>query len=158
MTPVPPSTPVIDPAAMARVDDDAWEKLAIARTRTVDAAQGFRKMAEHAEPSFAPIVEAFLELHSRHAAEFTRLLAEAGHPPTDDGSLMGAVNRLVVATRALLDDIDADVLRQVHSGEENVADAYQEALEAGLPAPVRDRVAAMLGELNELLDDTRPVG
>jgi uncharacterized protein (TIGR02284 family) len=155
MTTVPP-TPVIDPATAA--DRDAWEKLASARTRTVDAAQGFQKMAEHAEPSFAPIVEAFLELHTRHAGEFTRLLTEAGHPPTDDGSLMGTVNRLVVATRALLDDIDADVLRQIHSGEENVADAYQEALEAGLPAMVRDRVTAMLGELNELLDDTRPVG
>jgi uncharacterized protein (TIGR02284 family) len=134
-----------------------WDAVASARTRTLDAGEGFKKMAEHAEPSFAPIVEAFLELHTRHAAELSRILTDAGQPPQDDGSVMGTINRLVVATRAFLDDIDGDVLKQIHSGEENVASAYQDALSADLPAQVRNRLAVMLAELNELLADTRPI-
>jgi uncharacterized protein (TIGR02284 family) len=165
MTPVPPVPPVIDPAGKGRPFGDPplaegsdWDAVATARTRTLDAGQGFQKMAEHAEPSFAPIVQAFLELHTRHAAELTRILTDAGQTPDDDGSMMGTINRLVVATRALVDDIDGDVLKQIHSGEENVASAYRDALSANVPPSVRDRLATMLAELNELLDDTRPIG
>lgn len=164
MTPVPPVPPVIDPAGKGRPCGDPplaegsdWDAVATARTRTLDAGQGFKKMAEHAEPSFAPIVQAFLELHTRHAAELTRILTDAGLPPEDNGSMMGTINRLVVATRALVDDIDGGVLKQIHSGEENVTSAYQDALSAELPASVRERIAGMLAELNELLDDTRPI-
>jgi uncharacterized protein (TIGR02284 family) len=164
MTPVPPVPPVIDPAGEGRpfgdpplAENSDWDAVATARTRTLDAGQGFRKMAEHAEPSFAPIVDAFLELHTRHAAELTHILTDAGLPPEDNGSVMGTINRLVVATRALVDDIDSDVLKQIHSGEENVTSAYQDALSAEIPATVRERLAGMLAELNELLDDTRPI-
>ena len=164
MTPVPPVPPVIDPAGEGRpfgdpplAESPVWAAVAAARTRTLDAGQGFKKMAEHAEPSFAPIVEAFLDLHIRHAEELTRILTDAGLPPEDNGSMMGTINRLVVATRALVDDIDGGVLKQIHSGEENVISAYQDALSAELPATVRERLAGMLAELNELLDDTRPI-
>ncbi len=70
---------------------------------------------------------------------------------------MGAVNRMVVATRALFDDIDADLLSQIHSGEGHVVAAYEQALATNLPGPAHDRLAEMLAELNALLADTRPV-
>jgi uncharacterized protein (TIGR02284 family) len=142
-------------AADPRIPD--WEPLADARTRTLDALAGFDKMAEHAEPTFAPIVEAFRDLHRRHGEEMTRILSDAHHAPEDGGSMMGTVNRLVVATRALFDDIDADVLDQIHSGEEHVVQAYRGALSAHVPQHVTDKVSRMLDELNDLLADTRPV-
>lgn len=158
MTTLPPVAPIIP------VDQDpsdarssAWEKVADARTRTLDAKEGFQKMAEHAEPAFAPIVEAFLDLHTRHGDQLTRLLADAGVAPQDDGSFMGTVNRMVVATRAFFDDIDADVLRQIHSGEEHVLRAYDEAMSSDIPAEARSTLSQLSAELKALLADTRPV-
>jgi uncharacterized protein (TIGR02284 family) len=101
-------------------------------------------------------VAAFRDLHHRHGAELTRLLAEAGRPVDSDGSMMGTVNRLVVGTRALVDDIDADVLKQIHSGEEHVLEAYGEALAADLPQDIRDRLDAQHRELTALLADHPP--
>ncbi len=163
---VPPVVPVVPPFVedeleverTGSADREAWDAVTDARTRTLDALEGFKKMAEHAEPEFAPIVAAYVELHTRHGEELTRMLVDAGVPPDGDASLMGSVNRVVVATRAMVDDIDADVLKQIHSGERHVMAAYQGALAADLPLEASDRVAGLLAELRELIDDTRPVG
>jgi hypothetical protein len=144
-----------DPLGQDRPAD--WSAVESAQTRTLDALAGFEKMAEYAEPGFAPIVEAFRDLHQRHGDRLTRILSDAGHALGSEGSLMGTVNRAVVATRAVFDDIDEDVLKQIHSGEQNVVAAYQDALGAGLPQGSRDEIARMLSELEALLDDTRPV-
>lgn len=163
---VPPFSPVSDPLATRlrqKIADrppearEDWSAVEAARTRTLDALAGFEKMAEHAEPEFAPIVAAFVELHTRHGNDLTRLLADAGQAPDEGGSIMGSVNRMVVATRALFDEIDADILSQIHSGEAQVVTAYESALTAALPAGAHDRMAVLLAELNELLADTRPV-
>jgi uncharacterized protein (TIGR02284 family) len=135
----------------------AWDAVEHARTRTLDALSGFDKMAEHTEADFAPIVAAFRELHQRHAEALGRILTDAGRAPDSDGSMMGTVNRVVVATRAMFDDIDHDVLEQIHSGEQHVATAYAKALDTDLPQQVRDRIAQMADELDALLVDTRPV-
>lgn len=163
MTSIPPFSPVInstltgdDTTATAPVSE-SWDTVATARTRTLDALAGFEKMAEHAEPHFAPIVAAFIELHRRHGDALTRLLADNGVALDEGGSIMGTVNRVVVATRALFDEIDEDVLTQIHSGEEHVMDAYQEAIAADLPEAARQELATMLVELREILQDTRPV-
>jgi uncharacterized protein (TIGR02284 family) len=142
-----------DPTGADRSD---WDLVADARTRTLDALAGFDKMAEHAEPEFAPTVAMFRDLHQRHGDALTRVLADAGFPPEDDGSMMGTVNRIVVATRALFDEIDADVLAQVRSGEEHVLAAYDEALAARLPPAVHDELAAMRAELKQVLDGLAP--
>jgi uncharacterized protein (TIGR02284 family) len=131
---------------------DGWGAVAAARTRTLDALAGFEKMVELAQPEFAPTVMAFRDLHDRHANSFTRMLTDAGHPPADEGSMMGTVNRVVVATRALFDEIDADVLSQIRSGEEHVLAAYDEALEGDLPADVQDQLVDLRSELAKLLD------
>lgn len=136
--------------------DHDWDALAAARTRTLDALAGFEKMAELAEPDFRPTVARFLDLHRRHGDELTRLMSDAGHPPQDNGSLMGSVNRLVVATRALFDDIDADILARIRSGEDHVLAAYDTALEARLPAAVASRLAVLRDELRQLLAATCP--
>lgn len=163
---VPPFSPMSDPlATRLRAEiangppepDANWSAVEAARTRTLDALAGFEKMAEHAEPEFAPIVAAFVELHTRHGNDLTRLLADAGQAPDEGGSIMGSVNRMVVATRALFDEIDADLLSRIHSGEAHVVTAYEAALTATLPAGAHDCIAGLLAELKELLADTRPV-
>ena len=162
MTLIPPVSPMID-ATLPGSDTqatasrrEAWDAVATARTRTLDALAGFEKMAEHAEPDFAPIVRAFVELHSRHGEDLTRLLADNAEVPEEGGSIMGTVNRVVVATRALFDEIDEDVLTQIHSGERHVVEAYEAAADVDLPDSARQKMSMMLVELREILEDTRP--
>jgi Domain of unknown function (DUF2383) len=125
-----------------------------ARTRTLDAREGFAKMVEHAEPEFAPIVARYFEHHSRHAEGLTRILNDARIAKDADPSLMVAVNRLVVATRAMFDDIAADVLKQIRSGERHVLDAYDDARDDRLPDEVQHCLSEMSAELWTLIEET----
>jgi uncharacterized protein (TIGR02284 family) len=163
MTNVPPLVPLLDADSRdtggpgrTRAEIAAWEAVSDARTRTLDVQEGFAKMAEHAEPEFAPVVQAYLKLHTRHGEDLTRMLTDAGIRPDRDGSFMGSINRLVVATRALFDDIDADMLAQIRSGEERVLDAYETALSTDLPPVEREHMTRLLNELKTLLAETRP--
>lgn len=152
MTQVPPSGP-FPPASDAM--DAAYGAVEKALNRTKDALSGFETMVEKAEPAFRPVAERFRALHARHVAALSRLLTDAGRTPDTDGTLMGTVNRAVVATRAFFDRIDTDVLAQVFSGEENVIAAYRDALDAPLSSPEHDVLTGLLGELQTLVAETR---
>lgn len=135
--------------------DAAYAALETALTRTTDARAGFETMVDRAEPSFRPVAERFRALHARHAERLARMLTDAGRAPDTDGSLMGTVNRAVVATRAMFDEIDADVVPQIVSGESHVLDAYRDALDAPLPAPEHEALASLLAELQAALEEAR---
>lgn len=135
--------------------DDAYDAVETALTRTSDARAGFETMVDKAEPSFRPVAQRFLDLHTRHAALLSALLSDAGRAPDTDGSLMGTVNRAVVATRAFFDRIDDDVVRQIVQGEQSVVSAYGEALDSDLPAAERDILSGLLAELQTLVAETR---
>lgn len=152
MNQVPPSGP-FPPASGAM--NAAYDAVETALNRTNDALAGFETMVEKAEPAFRPVAERFRALHARHAAELARLLRAAGRVPDTDGTIMGTVNRAVVATRAFFDRIDTDVLAQVFSGEEYVTDAYRAALEAPLSSPEHDVLSGLLTELQTLVAETR---
>jgi hypothetical protein len=144
-----------DPITAPTMDDAALDSLAHAHTRTVDAQAGFEKMVQKAEPAFRATAARFRDLHRAHAAVLATLLQQHGRRPDPDGSFMAVVNRLVVATRALVDDIDGDVMAQVRDGENHVLAAYREA-ENAVPFPVlKSSIAALRTELESLLAETR---
>ncbi|QYK41449.1 MAG: DUF2383 domain-containing protein [Paracoccaceae bacterium] len=160
MTTFPFVDPLMGPVAGLAGDDPAptapdMSVVVIAHERTVDAAAGFDKMAEKAEPHFRPVAERFLGLHQRHALILAGILRKGGIEPDEDGTLMGTINRAVVATRAFLDEIDEDVMAQVRRGEAHVVEAYENALHAGLPDPDRQVIADLHEELTALLAETR---
>jgi hypothetical protein len=109
-------------------DGEAIDALALLRTRTVDARAGFETMASRAEVAFRPITERLCDLHGAHASRLTEMLVDDGCTPDADGSFMGGVNRTVVATRALFDEINADVMDQGRSGEAHARQAFDEAV------------------------------
>ena len=136
------------------LDATALDSLALAHTRTVDALAGFEKMVEKAEPEFLTTATRFRDLHRAHSTQLSAVLRQHGRTPDDDGSFMSTVNRMVVATRAAFDEIDADVMRQVRSGEENVIAAYRDA-EFRVPYPkVKSTLASLTMELETLLAQT----
>jgi hypothetical protein len=124
------------------------------QTRMVDALSGYDKMAEHAEPGFRPTVDAFRALHQTHIDRIAPLLGRKSR--SQAGSIMGTVNRVVVATRAIFDEIDEDVLEEIRSGEGHVLDAFDEALSNTTDSTLTEALAAMRQELVELLASTTP--
>ena len=140
----PPGTPFPDGMADA---------LANLHTRTVDALAGYETMVAKAEPTFRPVAETFRDIHARHAAATARMLAREGREADADGSFMSAVNRAVVSLRALVDDIDADVLSAIRNGEQHVLDAFDDAIAAGR-AEYDDELVAMRDELQAAIDRT----
>jgi hypothetical protein len=136
------------------VTADELDALHALHGRIVDTLAGFDKMVETAEPAFRPVAEAYQKLHRRHAEEVAQCLAKAGQTPDADGSFMGSVNRAVVATRALFDAIDADVLSHVRSGEGYVLNAFDDAIGHTGDSDRVARLRAMRRELTDLLAAT----
>lgn len=133
---------------------DALDMLETALTRTIDAKAGFDTMVEKSEPEFLPIAKEFRDLHARHSAKLTSMLAEHGRTPDLDGSIMSTVNTAVVSLRALFDEIDDDVMDQVRDGEKHVLKALGNALRHIDDPETSGQINRMIDELNALLART----
>ncbi len=119
--------------------------------QSINTLLGFEKMAEKAEPSFHDVVQRFVALHSRQTSRLDQMVREMGAVPDTDGSFMGTVNRAVVTMRAIFDEIDADTMKQIRSGEEFVLAAFDRAIAASLPQDHDRALNQMKGELVSLL-------
>lgn len=123
--------------------------------RTVDAASGYARMVEKAEPSFRSVVESFRALHATQADRLARMLAGLGREADPDGTFMGTVNVAVVSVRALVDRIDADVMDNIRQGEASVLAAFETALAATSEPAMTTELARMRDALIALLDHNR---
>jgi hypothetical protein len=97
-------------------------------TATNDVLKGYREMLARAEPDVQAVIRRLATLHERHATEQSTELARLREAGTDDNSLQGTVNQVVVILRDWLSDIDRDVLPAVRDGEESLRDEYDKAL------------------------------
>lgn len=136
-------------------NDKALDALETLHTRSVDVLAGFETMVAKAEPEFRPIAEQFQSLHQRQIAEIAAMLTKAGRTPDADGTFMSSVNRAVVSVRAFVDEIDADVLGQIQSGEQHVLDAYGDALAQRQGTQDAARLSEMRQELSTLLAEAQ---
>ncbi|RHZ95564.1 DUF2383 domain-containing protein [Cereibacter sphaeroides] len=136
-------------------DTAAADALEALHDRTLDVLAGFDTMVEKAEPEFLPLARRFQELHRRQSSEIAALLSVAGRSPGDDGTFMSTVNRAVVSLRAIFDKIDEDVIQQIESGEQNVIDAFDEAIAQPQPPEVATKLSELRQELVRLLEEAR---
>lgn len=132
-------------------DDARLDLIAKVHTSVLDTISGFDKMVEKAEPSFKPVAQAFLTMHSRHEGVLAAYLAQAGRVPDDDGSFFGAVNRAVIEVRSWFDDIDRDVMDRVSDGEEQVLETYAEARDAGQTIEANAMLTDQMAEISAAL-------
>ena len=68
------------------------QSLARVHTSVIDARNGQEALAERAEPDIRPVVEAFRDIHERHARELATCMIRHGQSPDDDGSFMTLVH------------------------------------------------------------------
>lgn len=145
------TTPTPDEVRDDEPTETVEDALASLHRRSVDNVAGFAAMVSRAEPSFRDVPQKFHDLHQRHASALAQMLQGRGLEPDADGSFMATVNRVVVSVRSLFDDIDADVMQQIRSGEEWTLDAFDSAIAALRDAPEEARLHDMRAELTELL-------
>lgn len=143
-----PMTPMSEPMNREQPMIDALVTL---HTRSVDSQVGYEKMLEKAEPEFRPTVQRFHAVHAAHAGTIAGMLGAHGYQVDGDGSIMGSINRAVVAVRSFFDDVDSDLLTAIHDGEENVLEAFSDAIAQPLPQADVTKLSDMRDELVALL-------
>lgn len=149
---IPPTAAAAIPTADLR--SDGADALITLHQRTVDVLTGYATMVEKAEPSFQSTAEAFRALHARHADRLARIIADMGHTPDVDGTLMGTVNKAVISLRAMFDEIDDDVMDSVRNGEKHVLEAFDDAIGATTDLALTRDLGDMRAEIVTLLDQT----
>lgn len=97
-------------------------------TATNDVLKGYREMLSRATPEIQADVRRLIDLHERHAAEQQAELVRLNDAQTDDTSVQGTVNKVVVILRDWLSKLDRDVLPAVRDGEVSLRDEYDKAL------------------------------
>jgi len=126
-------------------------------TRLVDARDGLDAMIERAEPKIAPILRKIREDHHESSIRVSAMIVAEGGEPDTDGSVMSAVNKVVVSLRSIFDDIDGDALERVIEGEQHVIDAFEDAAGTCATGRARDELAEMNQRLSTLLDEARRI-
>lgn len=145
MLPMTPMAMPINP------DQPQIDALVTLHTRTVDSGIGYEKMLEKAEPEFRATVQRFHAVHAAHAGILAGMLGEKGYQVDGDGSIMGSINRAVVAVRSFFDDVDADLLTAIHDGEQHVLQAFADAIAQPLTPADISQLTDMRDELVTLL-------
>jgi Domain of unknown function (DUF2383) len=111
------------------MSNGATDALHDVHTATNDVLKGYREMSARAEPEIQSVIRRLIDLHERHAAEQEAELIRLRDAGTDDSSLQGTVNKVVVMVRDWVSDLDRDALPAVRDGEESLRDKYDEALQ-----------------------------
>ena len=119
-------------------------------TATNDVLKGYREMSARAEPDIQTVIRRLTEMHERHAAEQSAELLRLRDAGTDDSSVQGTMNKVVVILRDLVSDLDRDVLPAVRSGETALAHEYQKALR-DVPVGESPSVRALLKTQMDLI-------
>jgi len=122
-----------------------------------DGEQGFRRCAERIErPELRQMFEQRAQECRRAADELARLVGERAAQPDSGGSVGGAVHRGWVAVKdAVTSSDEVSVLQECERGEDYAMNRYQEALQASLPAPVREVVASQYEGVRRNHDQVR---
>ena len=97
-------------------------------TATNDVLKGYSEMSARAKPEIQMVMRRLTDMHERHAADQSDELARLRETGSDDSSVQGTVNKMVVILRDWLANLDRDALPAVRDGEESLRNKYDEAL------------------------------
>ena len=131
------------------------EGLATLQTRLVDTLASYKKMRDTADPVLSPVLEAYIQLHAKHEEKLALRLLQLAEEPDEDGSFFLLVQRAVLETRSLFSVIDANILRQINSGEENILQSYRSAHQAAGDSRDRTMLERQIAELGHLAQKFR---
>ena len=70
------------------------DQLATLQTRLIDVLAGYGTMQEKAEPEIQPIINEYIETHTRHEHQLAERLTTLGHKADEDGSFFSVVQEV----------------------------------------------------------------
>lgn len=120
-----------------------------------DGQNGFREAAEASDDStLKQTLSEYSLQRSRFAGELQAQVVVLGESdPEDSGSVIAAVHRGWIDLKAAVTSHDRHaILAECERGEDSAVAAYRKALEADLPADVRQTVAAQQAEVQQAHD------
>ncbi|MEO1140308.1 MAG: DUF2383 domain-containing protein [Pseudomonadota bacterium] len=129
--------------------------LAKLQVRITDTLAGYDEILKEAEPEIEPLMQRFTQAHQQHEAELSERLRSHGCAPDTDGSSFSLVQRAVIKTRAVFDDMDDDILHAVVRGEERIVRLYDDALNTAQTAEDTALLQMQREQVTDLLDEAR---
>ncbi len=120
-----------------------------------DGQNGFREAAEASDDSsLKKTLSEYSLQRSRFAGELQAQVVALGESdPEDSGSVIAAVHRGWIDLKAAVTSHDRHaILAECERGEDSAVAAYRKALEADMPADVRQTVAAQQTEVQQAHD------
>lgn len=120
-----------------------------------DGQNGFREAAEASDDTtLKQTLSEYSLQRSRFAGELQAQVIGLGESdPEDSGSIVAAVHRGWIDLKAALTSRDRHaILAECERGEDSAVAAYRKALEADLPADIRQTVAAQQVEVQQAHD------
>ncbi len=130
------------------------EALHDVHTATNDVLEGYGEMAARAEPEIGPIIRRLTNMHQRHAAEQQAELTRLRDAGSDDSSLQGTLNKVVVIVRDWVTDLDGGVLPAVRRGEESIAQHFKKAMEDLQSNASSPLLALLKRQYEEIISET----
>lgn len=134
--------------------------LAELNTRLLDTIAGFEKVLEKAEPELRDPVMALQSQHRRHAALIAAMLARAGHPPEQDGSVFANINRALIEMRSWFGPIGENLADNLIQTEKHLLEGYElavsEAVEPDNLASLKAMHTAQLDLMEQALSSFSP--
>ena len=131
---------------------DALAKLQV---HIKDTLAGYDEFLHQAEPDIRPLMKEFYTAHAAHEADLSVRLRTHGCVPDREGSFLSTVQRAVIKTRAVLEDIDEGALNSVIKGEERILSQYDEAIAAARDEDDIALLSGQRGELNTIAETAR---
>ena len=108
---------------------DKIDALKTLHTRLIDSHDGYEKAKEDAaSSSHKQLFDEMADRRSRNHAQVHQFLVAKGVEPDEGGSFLASAHRTLVDLRSVFSKGDDAVLAEVVRGEENLLEAYDEAI------------------------------
>ena len=123
-----------------------------------DGQEGFKQSASGVDdPQLKTIFDTLSLQRSKFAGELQSEVVKLGDAePEDSSSATGAMHRAWINIKSAVTNRDRHaILAEAERGEDSAVDAYKDALEENLPAPIRDIVTRQAAEVKTAHDKIR---
>lgn len=123
-----------------------------------DGQEGFKQSASGVDdPQLKTIFDSLSLQRSKFAGELQSEVVKLGDAePEDSSSATGAMHRTWINIKSAVTNRDRHaILAEAERGEDSAVDAYKDALEEDLPAPIKDIVTRQAAEVKSAHDKIR---
>ena len=139
--PIPPANiePNVDTAGLQNV-----------LTHTVHAKDRLQIVRENLDRTTLNVADSLIAKHIAHSEQLSHMITEKGGKPDASGGVGSSLSASLSKIGAMFDDDTADSMETIRDGEEEVMDAFGEALGKITDGPEHDELVKMRDEISRI--------